>query len=363
MLKAVICETAYQMFNALNIVINDKDNIYDIYIGTYHEELLKYSSDLSLIINIRNVFYFDSSSKKQYRIVHKVQRVIDYFFPRLSLHLLTQDYKKTKKIKYDIVFIATPNPYMVNFLFCHNEAMVYFYEDGTGSYHGKIGENISTSISKFCEKIFKRGPSLILPQKIYLYNPEISNNTYGSIIEKIYPFTYYCNEEEKNRFERIFCVNNEIKYEDYDFVYLGQAYSAESYCYQERKILELMSELSCNTLIRPHPDSDYSEYDNLFPIDTELNQWEIICGSEIDTKSILIATYSTAQLIPKNIFDKEPYVIFTFLLYNGCFSKEQKKEISINIKKFEESYLKENRIFVPTSMGELKMIIKKLINH
>ena len=72
---------------------------------------------------------------------------------------------------------------------------------------------------------------------------------------------------------------------------------------------------------------------------------------------ILIGTFSTAQLMPKVLGDKEPYIIF---LYKVVFDTEKNKnwnEWDKFVDLFKSFYRKPERIYVPENINDFECML------
>ena len=88
--------------------------------------------------------------------------------------------------------------------------------------------------------------------------------------------------------------------------------------------------------------------------------WEIECMNGNFEEKRLVSLFSTACMTPKMMFGDEPEVIFLEQLLPGEFDDKMFKEL---IKRFQSIYSDCNKVKVPQSTEELKIIAKgKTIN-
>ena len=123
-----------------------------------------------------------------------------------------------------------------------------------------------------------------------------------------------------------------------------------------------MQQFSDHVIVRPHPrDRNLTRYKG-FVIDESKCLWEMrIANIDIENK-VLISDFSTAQITPKMLFDKEPILIFTEYLNQeekGTINPESIEMIE-NIKK---NYRDKKRIIVPKTYGAFEDIVRSVVSQ
>lgn len=358
---AMICETPYQLFNILNFVYtetNENDEL-DLFVNTVNRGMLEFYGRIKNNKRFNSVFSFTSPQKKDGKIIYMYRRFLEYFCPKASLNYsLSERLHNTDKM-YDVIIIAFPNPLIVNFCQIYSDAEIWFIEDGTGSYHGKIGHAISSKISRIINPILHKGAEYISPTKLYVYKPEICKAEYSGL--KISKLTALdANSPNYKYIENIFGtteVTNPSK-----LTYISQPIKMGKYTEEERKVFSSVWEYKSDLQVRIHPTEstkDYAEFNGIL-IDSGINQWEMKCAKNITNDSILIGTCSTAQITPKLIYDIEPYIIFTLNIYSNVLPEDLSERLRQLIDDVQSLYKNKNKVLIPSSIDELIEIIKNI---
>lgn len=101
-----------------------------------------------------------------------------------------------------------------------------------------------------------------------------------------------------------------------------------------------------------------------FTVDRAGSLWELICADQITDRHILISKCSTSQFIPKMLFDKEPWLIFTCRLYEYVNKRDrrlrEKDEEMIN--RAMDIYRNKEKIIVINSWKEIDSIIQNIVD-
>jgi hypothetical protein len=88
--------------------------------------------------------------------------------------------------------------------------------------------------------------------------------------------------------------------------------------------------------------------------------WELICARQITDNHVLISGYSTAQFSPKFLYNKEPWLIFTFKLYTGFFSDQKIESMQEVIERIRNGYENKEKLLIPKNVEELKEALVRI---
>lgn len=110
--------------------------------------------------------------------------------------------------------------------------------------------------------------------------------------------------------------------------------------------------------VRRHPRDNHTYLNQTKQDNTS---WEMICLNEaINDNTILCGIASTAQLMPKILNEKEPYLIFLYDIYQlrnkNLIAAQKTKELA------ETLYVDKTKIYVPSSIKQLETITKEILN-
>lgn len=278
--------------------------------------------------------------------VNKLQNFLFLFCCKLN---------RCNKNYYKNIFVFSPSLISARYRLENQEANFYLGEDGSGSYSGLILNRFayfdrslkhSGVLSNILRLIFKSNLDL-KPQGVYLYQPNAVSYDYSIPVYKI----------SRNR------TTNEIMHAAYDnkkttyrAFFLGQYYKEIGVSYEDLKEIYVAGNLIDNKFVyRKHPRDTWNPSDILVD---DSGDWEQICET-IDDDTILISLGSTAVQSPKYLYDKEPYVIFTYKLHAELYSEFAKsyEAIAASLMKL---YRSDKKIFIANDLDDFKLILESL---
>ncbi len=352
---AFVCDTPYQLLSAISIVLDKKccknAVIKDLYIDIKrcrNVDMRGLSKNIKRKGLFDNVYELNSLSSFSFDIFN-IANKIEWMFPRLSIQFGLKNRETFYNKDYDVIFVSGPFMLQRNFIYCFPRAHVYFLEDGSGSYNGRIGVDLLSKTGNWMQKVTKRGPAYIIPERFYLYFPQFYEGEYkNTVFKQNFPPLEIAKE--------IFPVNSQ-DYRPFKGIYFGQSVSVDRNTkIMDRQIIKIMDRyFHSNIIVRPHPQETNKYYGSL-KTDKKLMQWEIICGECINNNSVLIGKFSTAQMTPKLIYDKEPIVVFTYKLYGI------KNENIVNVvKRLKNFYRDKSRIICVNDTNEFEKCLKKYL--
>ncbi len=358
---AFLCDTPFQVFNCVNFVYHNVESSKfdsDIYVMqqfSSSEKITQKLRESGLFSNVYEVAYYYSKPSPVSKLVTLKQTI----FPQKNL--VKHIYPKidfTKK-KYDVLVMATPIYFCFQFASCFPSAKVYFIDDGTGSYKGNIVESMTTGTFRLLHRFMNKGPLSLQIEKLYINNPDLCKST---VAPNICALPKWDNKDET--YDKLLCsifsVTEEgvSQYKNQHAIFLQQPLMQEMPPERveevERNLFEQIKNRFPSFLVRLHPREKRREVYEQYPVDRMMCLWELICAKEITDNTVLIGAFSTAQFIPKMIFDKEPYLIFTFHLYSpNTFFDSKKDEITNTIETLRSHYRNPEKIKIIQSMDEI----------
>lgn len=262
--------------------------------------------------------------------------------------------------KYDRLFLSFPNRLSEAIIYGNDCAEIVGIDDGLGSYAGDVYARSLGDKYAMLKKLRRVSPISI--SRMYLNYPELYHGTRDLQILplKNRPFT----EEEKTLINDIYSFNQEDNYDGYNVIFLNQPLSDyrtdKTYIDVEKKVVALISEKeNIHPLVRLHPRETRTDLYEGMDIDESHNLWELMCENRIEDDMCLIAPYSTAQFMPKLIADKEPYLIFTLMLY-AYYPAEKKKQFKELIDMLQQQYRHPEKVMCPETIGEFEEILERI---
>lgn len=349
---AIVCNTPYQILNALNMVINKVENIrnVDLFI------IDCFSNSKSIITNLKNSGLFDNV------IICTPKKVqgnkIKTFLELCNVRKLIKRYEFSDTSflneKYKTLFVGDGNELGVC-IYNLNKCQVIAYDDGAISYMGNCFYDTIGRLYSVIGRLSRVGVFSYDINKIYVNCKESCNSTIG-IIEQL-PLINKDNVMIKYA-NKIFNFNTNSGISNYKYILLDQVLSEKrGFNGKEINILYDNNKTLCEKgIVRKHPrkgnliiDSSKIASDNIN------NMWELESMNNMNSNNVLIGAGSTAQITPKMICKKEPYIIFTYLLFFDSNIEFQKiAEMTIDI------YKDKTKIFIPKTLEEFNNIINSL---
>ena len=323
----------------------------DLYVDVLrskHADMYSLTANLAKSGIFNNVYTLEDLPLSHPRL-ETFYRRIEWFFPKYSFQKSLKSTVNLKEKHYDIIGMTGPFTINRQLLAFFPNAKIIFLEDGSGSYYGRIGVNLLSRKGSIIQKILKKGPAYIFPVNSFLYCPALYEGEYSSIIKKL-NFPY----DQLDLLKKLYNVKPYSPYKSKKAVFLDQpSFKWEkSSCTDELVIKAAASIYGEKMIVRPHPQSERIDFQGL-EVDHELDMWELICAESIRDDTVLIGKYSTAQITPKVIFNREPYLIFTYNLYG-----EPDQRIVKGVEKIQRLYSNKAKIISVKSIEELTEILK-----
>lgn len=358
MKTACVCWTPYQIFNIVNFIEQNMEQIKgtcDLYI-----------IDMKALQGIKNklereqIFeniYIVKNYKEKYYILDRFEKMIDIVFPKRALKSKLLVKQKIKFDNYSKIISSGWNKYFISLVAVNPNAKVILLEDGTGSYLGDFRDKEMPLTYKLLNKITNKGALSVNVAIEYLYEKELMSGvtTYPiSTMPKV-------NNEVFENLSRVFSYVPTSYYKNKKYIFLTQPLNdiqKLSAQYQENLIFDVLKQYSEKVLVRVHPRQN--KINTFLDIDEKKEVWELLCKNEINNDKVLIGIFSSSQITPKIIYNKEPKLIFLneIALENGFGIH---KEFYTFLNKLKKIY--HNDIYLPRNIAELKNILEKIDNE
>lgn len=356
----IICNTPYQIMNAVNIIVNNVAGITkegtDILIDKVFKNADIIGNRLLKEKIVNNVYYADHIKEVPKR--SKFKCLIDLVMGDFHEETLDYSYELRKENQYDTIWVGDTNSLGLILYGRNRKAKIFWYDDGVASYSKPPEAFNHTTIYCLFASFLKLGGYKYSSNLIYLNNPEMIQ--YSGYLARQLP-QYTSDNKATEMLNYVF--NYQKKYsllDQYKTIILTQVLplSAEYEGIDAPKLFSGTHADLSSLLIRKHP-RDTKEYQNC-RIDSGLNMWEMECLNGITDDHVLIACCSTAQITPKMLAGKEPYVYFLhrFLLGENSTIKDGFEKLVNSIK---EMYFHKEKIIVPDSIDAFRESISKII--
>ncbi|NCC54993.1 MAG: hypothetical protein EOM11_05850 [Erysipelotrichia bacterium] len=355
-----VCWTPYQVFNAMNFVINnveESQNDSDIYI--YHQfhgsELVsKKLREANIFCHVHDVDVYHEK-KAWYSKFNKIKLLM---FPKSNIKKYVHGKVDFSNRNYKTLVISGNNLFGINLYNVVKNMSVYFIDDGLGSYYGDMRADYMTWSYKLFNKIFHRGPLSYKIEKIYINNKEMCRTKLCAQLIQLPSLLNNIQVIELLKF--VFSYQTNKIYEAHKVIYLSQPYSEikEYRSNAQEAVLEKIGNMGLenNSVLRLHPRENEDDFQQ-WNLDKFRNLWELECVEQIADNNILIGGFSTAQFMPKILGDKEPFIIFLYkILFTNGNASDREEVVDV----LKNSYKNPEKIFVPDNIDELGAILNRI---
>ena len=342
-----ICDTPLQVFNALNLQYHNRQYEADlIVVNQFHTametaEKLKQIKIFSNVITIKK--YGDSINGLKRKLISAYCVLAPIQYMKKALKRSTNIASKNR---YDVIIAAVRTISVVAMLRLNPMAKFWLIDDGLASYRGDILTDYLTHVNsglKVAYTLFYKKDFSRKVEVLYLNNPEMNKNHMKTEIKRLPIIDDGFLRLTNSVFEK------GIKY-GCKYIWFSVPLGEESIT---KEIKERISFWTNDVIVRMHPrDKKGYLYGNSFIIDYPKDLWEIKV-LEIDIeKCVLLSLCSTAQIVPKYIYNREPTIILLYKLYGLEYDNVAQDIIDI--------YNDKHKVLIPETVEELDGIIKKL---
>lgn len=357
---AICCATPYQTLNALNLVyhfLNHEDKV-DLYYRKYDSISNDILNKIEKYNLFTNIYKYNLKSKQNF-FSYILNDLLQAMAPSLFISSIVYEKWSIKNKDYDYVSITSGTELEVALTRVFPKANTIAYDDGLGSY---IGDILHDQKLHIIWRVLGRNTKKISPKILYVNNKNFCESKLTNDIRSLKNINDVSIEYKKMildifNFDEAMCN----KYLKKKIIYLTQPMEELEYRFKNsiKEIEKILNLYKTKGIIRKHP-RDKTKSESAFVLDTSETLWELICNSLITNDHILISVCSTTQIIPKILFNKEPWLIFTYKIYdikNKTILLERFEPI---IRKIQNNYIKKEKILIPETIEDFKYMLEKI---
>ncbi len=358
---AIVCDTPYQIMNAVNLTANTRKSSRD------HTDLFVYKQfgDAHRIIeNLRSISIFSAIHEVEPYSTQPVSYTKARTFFRLLFPKTTlsghSDLSSYRDSAYRTIFYSFSTHFTMNLRSVFNDSTSAIIEDGISSYVSDIEKESSSGSMRFFKRYIMAGTLDLSAERAYFNRPELATNDIAEDLCALPALTH--GNPAIPLIKKVFSYSQDGTYNFDPIVYLTQpleemsGYIADS---DTKLLARLQQEQIKDFIIRVHPRMKHFE-SNGISVDTSEVMWELVCLEEITDNHLLISCFSTAAIMPKLLYDKEPYMIFTYKLFFQNPENEFWSGVESFLDKVNNLYTKRHAIYIPDSLDELIDIVKRI---
>lgn len=360
---AFVCSSAYQVLNCINIRQNEED-IAGMSADIFLSSEMRGYKELCERLEQNNIFdncfvYMDC--KTRWESLGK--KLTSVFLPKLHIKQNVIGNLDVKGMQYDIVFTSFPRYFSLALAFCMSKPKIYYFDEGVGSYEGDISH-----LPDFMNLLYRLGGHDLMkyrPEKLYVNNASCCKSFACEKIVEISrsgkeDYDKECQIESVFEFEK-----NKLAYNK-RIIMLSQPNDEKSSITDEvnQRIYGILNKYANDLLVRLHPRQSLNEIPRGdYVVDEGEGVWELICRNSIQEDTILLGVFSSAQLTPKILYNKEPYIIFMYKFYPAVYKIIHDSPYETLINDFIEMYHDKDKIFIPESEMELKQLLEDIMRE
>lgn len=350
----MLVSTEFQLFSVLKFVQNNTEgsrNNADLFI---YQEIPNYQEKIKKITKLnlfKNIFVvrklYDSNSKFVRKIVTFSRGIRFSYFRKIMC-------PEVKSEHYLILMVGSYNHISQYFCNSFQHDYLYYIDDGLGSYNGNVHNTNIRPLNKLLMKTLHKYDEV---EKLYVNCLGMCKSKISRSINQI-PVSL---ENDNNCIKSIFEEEKDAVYKRGDLIYLRYPEKdvQTHFSKVDECIKKVCSKYKDDFIIRRHPRDINSPIKDEYRYDLVNNFWENVCANEIVDTNILIGDYSTAQFTPKVLFNKEPYVVFLFLLFPH--SDNYKLEYMEVVKSLQEVYQDHSKVIIPKNIDDFKLALDGIV--
>ncbi len=362
---AICCATKYQTLNAINLAYNTFPHEWeiDLYIKSYSAEVRKIAERIRKYKIFDNVYEYNIRVNKPKSVKHYYDVLVEAILPRKFVESSLSELLDISKKQYDYISITCgQSSFEVALIRAFSSAETFVLEEGTASY---VGDIVHEFDRKRVWRILGRRLDKIHPQTIYVNNLSFCDSIAAPEKQELLPLNK-CGEAYLKMILDIFDYKDNDMYSFKTMIYLTQPMNEIDplLIKQVNDVHKVIKQYADKGIIRIH-HHDKETYDLGLIKDDTNNMWELTCFNCIEEKHVLIAIGSTAQITPKLLFDKEPWLIFLYNIfqYSGRgYSTIKYNNYDATAKKIREQYSDKSKVVIPKSINELRQVLEKILD-
>lgn len=354
---AFVCETPYHLTNAIKIIsgISEFRNA-DIYlfIGNKFLDAKKVCRSLETLNIFKGVVLYDYNNiKNKY-----YARFLELFFPSKYISLLSAK-SPFLSLDFDCILLPSYLYFGLGLLRVNLRAKYCMFEDGLATYFGVEVKGVYSRFRRLIWWLQNVDRNHLTPSILFLNIPELYENYTDSnfCIKKIPDFITGIDTILYSIFN---FIDNQL-YQKYNLIYLSQPFfknklEGKNIIRRNNILQSVFAITNGDILLRYHPREKISKN---IKIESENTQnWELTSFSFIDNEKILLTPYSTAAFVPKFLYNKEPYIVFLYKLFE--YPDYINPRIETMISKLRDVYFDKNKIIIIDNIDDLDDTLKFL---
>lgn len=354
-----ICETPFQVLNSLNYIAHQNefpDAQVDFYLGRKFYDCENMAQRLRSLDGIHRVYTYamgpaNISSKAKLKAT---------LLPKYYIADCVDGVFDVKTLDYDYVHFSFFGPMPYAMVYANKKAKVRYFEDGIGTYLNNIVTDPFTTPRKILYRLTGTDYTrLHKPDALFVNNKAMFHQESSCPVKEFAPLAKAEDAFLKQLFYVFDYQPNQI-YADRQCVYLSRPNDGSNPQIDlvDKKAEAVLAQFSDQFVLRMHPRQKDLRVGTMAP-DLSRSSWELMCIDEITEDHVLVGEFSTAQVLPKFIFDKEPWIIFFYPIYREDFSVSQ-TAVDKMVEDLRNSYRKPEKVVTVYQLEDLGAAVQKV---
>lgn len=359
-----ICDTLFQLFTALNMFYGQSDDcVTDLFLGTVFLDKKYIIDKLKEAGIFRRICLYDPREEETSFIsatANKFQRIVR---PEKYVDRVVKGDFILKEQQYTDVYISMAFRFSIAVVLGCPNATLHYYDDGLGSYFGKIYEHSIDYKWKLIYGLFGKSYKRLYPDVRHVYNVGLCKSEMSGELVEI-SRNNYLDENYRQFLRELFEYERNNIYDRKKIIYLTRPndFKQAEIDVMDAEIEKKLLAYEKECLLRVHPRDFRTD---IVSVDKDefLKLWELVCLDSIREDMSLIGWFSTAQFIPKILYDMEPELVLTFPMYKSCFSKEWMTKYFQFVEDVRDIYRDKNKIILINSMEEFEQYLRNICEN
>ena len=324
------CNSLYQVINVIRIQgeKNKNGDKGDVIIQLSFPGAKKIASNLEKQGLFENVYTFEKDKKS---IGNHLKRINELLFPRLTL---IKRFGLDIDNDYDKIIIPKVNQFIGMLWRLNKKAITVFYEDGVGSYFEQ--DRIKSFSSKKYNSIYRflnHGRGFEDIDTLYLNSPELALDQGFKILQ-----IPRMSREYIRIMSEVFSYINVTPFDKLNWI--SQKTGWNNFKMDDESYLDLIKDKS-HLLYRQHPRYLQQKPEGIRCDNPEEPfELKVLLDPTIEEKTF-ISHFSTASVVPKLLFNREPKEIFLYRTWDSDYSK-----IDAFVERLKKAYKNKDKIIV-----------------
>ena len=353
------CNSAYQIMASINLHWQRKEKKF--------ENIIEYGADLLILNNFEGAESIAKNIKKleifnnviliekitNEGAFHLIKSIKDALFPASYLSSNCGIKKRNIKNKYDIIVVSKYSTVCDAIARMNKNSKIHLIEDGMGTYFSVILLKPKSKSYIILKKMLNIGTDFSNYEVLYLDRPDYY---IGKDINKIRKIPNV-DDTILELYKKIFNVTE--NYYNKKIFWFCQNLENDEYKKLVNNLLSILRKYKEETIIRPHPRYPGAFDMEGFDVDLKNDSWEIEALNIEDIQDkLLISVHSTACFTPKMLFNREPYILLFYKLFDRQVSFAN-DNFDMMIDKIINSYSNKEKIMIPNTVEEFKECLEK----